>query len=83
MLGKYILGVRPTAANYESFEVRPCVENLGLGAFSGKVPTPRGDIEVCVSETYVSVLSELGGGKLIVGGKEYAVEKGKEIKVKL
>ena len=81
LLGKYILGVRPTSANYESFEVCPCTEDLGFGSFSGKVPTPRGDISVSVGGGTVTVLSEIDGGTLLLCGKEYAIEKGKELKV--
>ena len=83
VLGKYILGVRPTAANYERFEVCPCTEELGFGAFSGKVPTPRGDIAVSVSATEICVLSDIEGGKLVLGEREYDIEKGKELKVKI
>ena len=83
VLGKYILGVRPTAANYERFEVRPCAEALGLGDFSGKVPTPHGDIEVKVGAGEICVLSETDGGTLVLCGKEYEIEKGKELKVKI
>ena len=83
LLGKYILGVRPTAPDYESFVVCPCTEELGFGAFSGKVPTSRGDITVSVCGGEVTVLSELDGGLLIVGSKEYEIQKGKEIKVNI
>jgi hypothetical protein len=81
LFGKYILGVCPTMPNYESYVVCPCLENLGLGSFSGKVPTPRGDVTVSVGEDFVSVLSELDGGILIVCGKEYEIKKGEELKV--
>lgn len=83
IFGKYILGVRPTDANYASFEVQPCTQTLGLGAFSGVVPTPHGDIKVCVGKRSVKVLSELSGGKLIVGGKTYEIEKDKEICIEI
>jgi hypothetical protein len=79
LFGKYFLGVRPTAANYERFDVCPCTEDLGFGSFSGKVPTPRGDISVSVGGGTVSVLSEIDGGTLLLGGKEYPIEKGKEL----
>ena len=82
VLGKYILGVRPTSANYETYEVRPCMQELGLGAFSGKVPTPRGDIEVSVSGGEVCVRSDISGGKLILGGEEYVIEKDTPLNIK-
>lgn len=44
LLGRYFLGVAPTAPGYASYEVRP---NLGgLKWMKGKVPTPHGDITV-------------------------------------
>lgn len=83
LLGKYILGVRPTAPNYESYEVRPCLEKLGLGDFSGNVPTPRGDISVSVCGGEVRVTSEIDGGVLIVGDKEFDIVKDKELIVEI
>jgi hypothetical protein len=56
---------------------------LGFGSFSGKVPTPRGDISVSVGEGSVCVLSEIDGGTLLLGGKEYHIEKGKELCVEI
>jgi hypothetical protein len=79
ILGKYILGVRPTSENYGTYEVRPCTCDLGLGDFSGKVPTPFGDITVSVCANGVRILSEIDGGKLILGGREYGIEKGVEL----
>lgn len=83
ILGKYILGVRPTAENYARFEVRPCTEALGLGAFSGKVPTPHGDIEVSVNGKEVSVLSALDGGTLVLADKSYSIKKNVKLSVKI
>ena len=83
LLGKYILGVRPTSENYETFEVRPRVNTPGIGAFSGKVPTPYGDVEVTVDSKTVSVLSEVDGGKLVLDENEYKIEKGKKLSVNI
>lgn len=42
LLGKYFLGVRPTAPGYQQYMIEP---NLGdLAYVEGKVPTPLGDI---------------------------------------
>lgn len=79
ILGKYVLGVRPTGANYETYEVCPCTAELGFGAFSGVVPTPHGDIRVSVDKGSVKVLSGLEGGTLILGGNKYEIEKDKEL----
>lgn len=81
LFGRYVLGVRPTAQNYESYEVCPCVNDIGFGSFCGTVPTPHGDIKVNVCENEVSVLSEISGGKLILGGNTYDIEAGKKLTV--
>lgn len=83
VLGKYILGVKATDVNFKTYEVRPCIDAVGLGTFSGKVPTQMGDIEVSVSKDEVRVISPIDGGKLFVRGKEYIIEKGKALTVPL
>ncbi len=60
LLGKYYLGVKPTAAGYAAYEVAP---NLGgLEWMEGKVPTPDGDIELRVTKTTIEI--NTGGGKV-------------------
>jgi hypothetical protein len=78
VFGKYILGVRPTDVNFSAYEVKPLLKEYGLGAFSGKVPTPMGNIEVSVTEREVSVFSPLDGGILVVDGEEYYIPKNKK-----
>ncbi|MBO5023008.1 MAG: alpha-rhamnosidase [Clostridia bacterium] len=82
VIGKYILGVKPTSVNFETYEVRPSTGELGIGDFSGKVPTQKGDIEVSVSCNEVSILSPIDGGKLFVNGKEYIIPKDEKLIVK-
>lgn len=70
-LGRYCLGVFPTKPAYETFTVAPA---HGIyKTFSGTVPTVRGDIHVSVEGTRVTVTSELSGGRLLWGGKEYSI----------
>lgn len=73
LLGKYALGVRPTAPAYATYEVKPNL--MCFGSFSGKVPTPHGIIEVSMNRERVTVTSEIEGGTLTVGGKSYPIEK--------
>ena len=44
LLGKYVLGVAPTAPGFERFHVLPAFG--GLSRASGRVPTPHGVISV-------------------------------------
>ena len=47
LLGKYYLGVSPTAPGYETYTVQPQLG--GLQWMQGKVPTPNGDIEMYIA----------------------------------
>ncbi len=73
-LGRYCLGVSPTSPGYETYEVRP---KAGIyRAFSGDVPTERGNIHVEYKDGRITVLSDLSGGMLIAAGREYPIEAG-------
>jgi len=62
LLGKYYLGVKPTAPGYSTYVVEP---NLGgLQWMQGKVPTPTGDIELSVSGTEIKIKGAAGTGTL-------------------
>ena len=72
LFGRYYLGVYPTSPHYGTYRVEP---NLcGLSEFSGKVPTPNGEISVTVTPSAVTVESHTeGNGVLLWEGKEYAL----------
>lgn len=77
LLGKYFLGVQPTSAGYETFEVRP---NLGgLKEMEGTVPTPFGKVYVKMNKDQVIVKSDSAGGTLIVGEKQLPIPANQEI----
>ncbi|MEH6306899.1 alpha-rhamnosidase [Olivibacter sp. CPCC 100613] len=82
LLGKYYLGVKPTAPGYASFLIEP---NLGgLDWMEGKVPTPNGHIALYCSKKEIKVKAATGKGilrirsKIMPSGKGVkAVEKNK------
>ena len=79
ILGRYFLGVSPTQAGYEEYEVRP---NLGgLEWMEGTVPTPFGKIEVSVRPGSVTVRSDGGSGTLILGDRRIHIPAGEMIHV--
>jgi hypothetical protein len=80
LLGRYALGVKPTKPGYEEYEVAP--NKMTFGSFEGKVPTPKGDVFVKISDTGCTVLSQLEGGTLLLNGKRYLIEKNKKLQVK-
>lgn len=63
LLGKYYLGVKPTAPGYAEYEIKP---NLGgLQWMEGKVPTPNGEVALYVSKSEIKVKASEGEGKLV------------------
>lgn len=78
LLGKYALGIKPTAPGYEAYEVRPN-KMAFLGNFEGKVPCPAGEIFVRVTPDGVTVKSPIDGGTLILPSGSYKIEKNKEL----
>ena len=77
ILGRYFLGVRPTKAGYEEYEVRPDLG--GLEWMEGTVPTPFGKIEVSVRSGCVTVRSDGGIGTLILGDRRIQIPARKAI----
>ncbi|HKZ66762.1 MAG TPA: alpha-L-rhamnosidase C-terminal domain-containing protein, partial [Chitinophagaceae bacterium] len=67
LLGKYYLGVKPTSPGYATYVIEP---NLGgLEWIQGKVPTPKGDIELHVSKEQIKVTGAAGTGTLRIKSK--------------
>ena len=67
LLGKYYLGVRPTAPGYASYLIEPKLG--GLQWMQGKVPTPDGDIELDVSRNQLKVKAAAGAGTIRLKSK--------------
>ncbi|MBK8089770.1 MAG: alpha-rhamnosidase [Chitinophagaceae bacterium] len=67
LLGKYYLGVKPTAPGYAAYLVE---SNLGgLEWIQGKVPTPDGEIELYVSKEQVKIKAATGEGTIRLKSK--------------
>ena len=81
LLGKYYLGVRPTKAGYEEFEIRPVLGDLEW--MEGDVPTPHGMIHVEMTREQVKVRSSEGRGTLIVDNQKITVEPHQDVIVRL
>lgn len=67
LLGKYYLGVTPTAAGYGKYTIEPYLASLEW--MEGKVPTPAGEIELAVSKKKITVKSPIGVGTLQLKSK--------------
>lgn len=77
LLGKYYLGVQPTKAGYEEFEIRPVLGDLEW--MEGDVPTPYGKIHLKMDKNRISINSDGGKGTLIIGGHRYEIPCRKEV----
>lgn len=62
LLGKYYLGVKPTAPGYSRYTVTPQLG--GLQWIEGSVPTPNGDINVRCDAKQIKVSAQTGTGTL-------------------
>ncbi len=72
LLGRYYLGVRPTAPGFNTYEVKPSLG--GLEWLEGSVPSPFGAIRVKIKDNSVTVSSDGGSGRLILpNGKTYEI----------
>ncbi len=79
LMGRYFLGVKPTKPGYEEYEVRPVLG--GLKWMQGSVPTPYGEIKIKMTATAVSVKSDGGKGRLIIGDNVYEIREKEEIRI--
>jgi len=72
LLGRYYLGVKPTAPGFSRYEVRPATG--GLKWMLGTVPTPQGEITVDVRDGKVTVTGcAAGEGVLHWNGRSVAI----------
>jgi hypothetical protein len=62
LLGKYYLGVKPTAPGYQAYAIEPALG--GLQWMEGTVPTPQGDIKLYCSDKKITVQGAAGTGTL-------------------
>lgn len=68
LLGKYYLGVKPLSPGYETYLIEPTLG--GLLWIEGKVPTPKGDVQVyCSQEKLKITATDAGMGKLKFNSK--------------
>jgi hypothetical protein len=67
LLGKYYLGVKPTAPGYATYVAEPRLG--GLQWMQGKVPTPKGEIELHATNDRVAIKAPAGEGVLRLRSK--------------
>lgn len=67
LLGKYYLGVKPTAPGYSEYLIQPQLG--GLKWMEGKVPTPKGNIEIYCNTKNIKIISPVGLGTLQLKSK--------------
>lgn len=79
LLGRYALGVSPTAPGYERYIVKPSL--MTYKKIKGAVPTVRGSIRVEMDGETLSVFAPFDGGKLIINDTSYDILSNKELTI--
>ena len=78
ILGKYFAGVSKTE---DGFVVKPALDQYP--EFYACVPLPSGEVRVSLANSELRVSSNVKGGRLIVGDKEYEIKKNIDTIVRL
>lgn len=71
LLGKYYMGVRPTAPGYATFEVAPKLG--GLTDFEGTVPLPDGEVRIGLDAHRLELIASREGGTLAFNGERMEI----------
>ncbi len=78
LLGRYVLGVSPTAPGYAAFTVAPCP--AGLASFAGTVPLPQGEVRVEWADGGLAVTATCEGGILVWEGERIPLPAGETVR---
>lgn len=83
LIGRYYLGVEPTAPGYTSYTVKPCLGTLSW--MKGDVPTPFGPIHIEMDSDRLSVSAPtgIGTGQIILGTRQAEILPGQTITLEL
>lgn len=79
LLGRYFIGVRPTAPGYQSFVVEPHLSQFK--DLECTVPVKNGQVEVKLHNGELKVRTDRKGGNLIVNNNDFQLEPGKTVTV--
>ncbi|WP_412989802.1 GH36-type glycosyl hydrolase domain-containing protein [Pediococcus siamensis] len=73
LIGRYLIGLKPTQPGYQTFEIKPQLELLG--DFQGKLPlSASGDyVELHVKDNVLTVQATKAGGIIRVGQQKIAI----------
>lgn len=79
LLGKFIAGVSITSVGGETFTVKPCT---GIySSFKATVPVGSGTVRIEYADGNITVSADVDGGTLVLGGKEYTINKDQTLSV--
>lgn len=72
IIGKFYLGVQPTSAGYETFEVKPFLDMFA--EVNATVPVKGGKVSIKKKNGILEVTSSRNGGVLIYKSKQYTLK---------
>lgn len=81
LLGKYFVGVAPTADGFDKFTVKPHLG--GFKYIKATVPILGGEVRVYLSDKHLSVTATKDGGTLEWQGKTYTLAANEELSIDL
>lgn len=79
LIGRYFLGVRPTAPAYRAFEVCPKLDHFD--EVEAVIPIKDGVVEMKKKGGVLKVKTDRTGGILVVNSRKYILEQGKELTI--
>jgi len=81
LLGRYYLGIEPTAPGYAQWEARPHL--AGLDWMRGSVPTPFGPIRIDIAPHQLTITApaDIAPGTLFVGDNQYDIPAGQTVTI--
>lgn len=79
LLGRYFLGLQPTKAGYETFEVQPHLDDFTQ--LDCSLPVKGGQVDFHLADGQLTVTSTRDGGVVIADGQRLPLKKGQAVKV--
>jgi len=77
LIGRYLLGVKPTSAGYETFEIKPELDRFDW--VEATVPIKEGSVSIKKKGGKLEIAADRDGGVLIYHFKKYALYKNKPL----
>lgn len=79
LIGRYVLGLEPTAPGYATFRVAP--DPAGIADFEATLPLPDGCVNIALRDGHVRARASRAGGTLVWQGRSAELPAGVEVEL--